>query len=178
MKIRKMKTAILSVVITLAVIGGVVALCMYNAVIGISVMVIICLTLLIFPIYKSKKLNTVEKYIASKNSTIRPLMQQIHELILLTVPNVTPVIYQPLLFPAYLLMRGNQFYPIISQQAIIGNKSICIYPHSPRIFEVFSDRIQKYMNNGSSEIFLPVDKPLELDLIRDILLFKMREWEQ
>ncbi len=138
---------ILTVIVTLAVISGLVVLCMYNALIGVAVFVVLCLAVLFYLLYKSKKLNTVEKYIASKNRAIRPLMQNIHELVLETVPNIIPFIGDlfgiPQMYPTYLYMRGTKYYHLISQQAIIGGKSICIYPHNPLVFEVFSDFLRR-----------------------------------
>lgn len=172
------KTLVLSIVIIIAILGGFVALCMYNALIGVPIFVLFCLVLLLYPLYKSKKITTVEKYISSKNSTIRPLLQKIHEQILEVSPDIMPIIDSTTIFPTYAYIKDIErleMYHLISIQAIIGGKSICIYPHNPEVFSVFTDRLTDYKNNGNTEIFIPANKPLDCDLLRDIVKFNIEQ---
>ncbi len=174
------KVVILTVIVTLAVIGGFVALFMCNALLGLTLFIIFCFTILFYPFYKAKTITTIEKYISSKRGTMRSLLQLIHNQILEIVPNAVAVIDKAVLFPTYIYIRNiekSEIYSLISVQAIIGGKSVCIYPNNPDIFIVFADRINSYKNNGFSELYMPTHQSLDLDLIRNIVKFNMAQIE-
>ncbi len=99
------KVIILTAVITIAVIGGLVALCMYSTFIGVLTVVLLLAFLLFFAIYKSNKNATVEKYISSKNETVRDMLEEIHNQILTAVPNAVAVIDDIRVCPTYLYAK-------------------------------------------------------------------------
>jgi protein-S-isoprenylcysteine O-methyltransferase Ste14 len=176
------KQIIIAIISTLFVIGGFVALCMYNAYIGVPVFVVFCLGILGYALYKTRRGLTVEKYILGQKKAIRPLLQAINDVSLQFAPNVETLINGKTFFPTFVYVKYHSednfsVFSVLAFQAIIGGKSICIYPYNRDAFKVFADRIKGYNNNGNSEVFLPTNKPMNLELIKDIVEFNISQIE-
>ena len=167
---------IITVIATLAFIMGIVALCIYNVFMGVAVFILVCAILFFGALYFGRH-KTPEEYITNRNKRIKPVLEQIHQLILKSDPRMTCSLDPYLSFPLYKLsISSDKIFPLIAVQAIIGNKYICIYPYNQKVFEVFSDKLKDYKNNDSSEIFLPVDN-MDFDFIKDIITYNIGEVE-
>jgi len=145
---------------------------------------------------------TVEKYIDRHNKEVRPILQNIHNTIMQMFQTGEYAEYSERIsfgvvecfpYPHYFVDRTT----IFTFQKIMVNNNICIYPQSGPVlrnkefFDIFSDRLGAYkvglganvdemQNNGKSEIlenwriFLPLKKPIDYELIKDIIRFEMQ----
>lgn len=175
------KTVIIAIGATVGVIGGFVALFIYNPWIGVPLYIVFCLVLVGYPLYKSKKSNTVETYISSKRGAVKSMLQDIHRQTMEAVPNAVAFMDNTFVFPTYVYIESMQplvMYHLISVQAIWGGKNICLYPRNPAVFQAFADRLTSYQNNGSSEIFIPTNQLLDRDLIKDIVRYNLEQQMQ
>ena len=172
-KTKKTILSIVTAISVLAVIFGLVALCMYNTYIGLAVFISLCLILLFGTLYLSRR-KTPEQYLLSRNRKVRFVLQEIHKLILASNPAVSCGMHPHFNLPVYAIsLSPNHFFVFMMVQAIIGNKSIGIYPLNINIFDVFAHRLEPYKRQGVELFFLPV-RNMDFDLIKDIVDYSIK----
>lgn len=116
---------------------------------------------------KSSKETTVEAYIANASAVARPLLAQMRELILQAAPKATESIsYQ---MPAY------QWHgPLVYFGAY--KKHIGFYPTGAGVAH-FEEQLKGYVTSKGA-IQFSLDKPLPVQLIKQIVQFRVKQNEQ
>ena len=113
---------------------------------------------------KSSGFSSIDEYIATFPEDIQRKLQEIRAVVKAAAPDVTEKIsYQ---MPTFYL-KGNLVY-----FAAFKNH-IGFYPE-PRGIEAFKDEVSVY-ETGKGTLQFPMDKPLPLDLISQIVKFKVAE---
>ena len=113
---------------------------------------------------KSSKVLTVENYFASHPPKTRALLKQMRQTILKTAPGAEEVIsYQ---MPAF------KFHGMLVWYAAYKNH-IGLYPFA-KTLEVFKDKLKSYEQSKGTVRF-PLDKPLPLKLLAEIVKYRMKE---
>jgi uncharacterized protein YdhG (YjbR/CyaY superfamily) len=112
----------------------------------------------------SAKPVSIDEYILNQEKNIQPLLQQLRKIIQKAAPKATEVISYGM--------------PAFKQQRILVyfagyKKHIGFYPHSsPIIF--FADKLKIYKTSKGA-IQFPLDKPLPIKLITDIVKYRIKE---
>lgn len=107
----------------------------------------------------------IDEYIALYPEPIQAILTQLRATIKAAAPDATEKIaYQ---MPAFVL-KGNLVY------FAVWKKHIGFYPASGAVFEVFKDQLAGYKGTSGS-VHFPLDKPMPLDLIREIVEFRVVE---
>lgn len=108
------------------------------------------------------KPESIDEYIASQPESVQPLLEQVRVTIQAAAPDASERIAWSM--PAF-------WQKTILIQFAAGKKHIGIYPGELSKLP-FTDRISVYETTKGA-IRLPIDKPLDLDLIADITRFKL-----
>ena len=172
---------IMPIIVTLAVLGILVLLALYNVLIGLAATIVLMTVIAVLPDYKKRQIKTVESYIASKSKRMQTVLWEIHNSIMEVVPTAIHGICG-LPAPVYCYSQSDgegsttsdtvppqPLYELIVVQAILGGKTVCVYPINPYVFEVFADKISKYSPRGAGEIHMPIEN-IDYSLIKDIVL--------
>jgi len=164
---------------TIAIIGGFVALCLWNPFIGIPSLIAAGLFLLFGTLYKTRK-TTVGKYIASKNLATRTFLNEAHNQILSLDTNIIATMNDRIHMPSYVLVIEEvpgrpEIFDLLELQALIGGKKVCLYPADRRVFEAFAEHIRAYNPTNSTEIIMPVDDPAAMTLTIDIARYTLAQ---
>ena len=116
---------------------------------------------------KSKKaeFETIDDYIANYPPEVQHILQELRATIKAAAPDATEVIsYQ---MPAFKL-KGNLVY------FAVWKKHIGFYPASDAVLDIFKEELSHYKGTSGS-IHLPLDQPLPLKLIHDIVEVRVIE---
>ena len=108
---------------------------------------------------------SIEEYIAQQPEDARSYLRQINDTIKSALPEAVPKISWSM--PTYWKKQN-----LI--QFAASKKHIGLYP-GPAAVEAFTDQLQGY-NTSKGTIQLPYDKPLPLDLIREIAVWCKKEY--
>ena len=108
---------------------------------------------------------SIEEYIAQQPEDARSYLRQINDTIKSALPEAVPKISWSM--PTYWKKQN-----LI--QFAASKKHIGLYP-GPAAVEAFTDQLQGY-KTGKGTIQLPYDKPLPLDLIREIAVWCKKEY--
>ncbi|MXN92409.1 hypothetical protein GR160_14365 [Flavobacterium sp. Sd200] len=112
-------------------------------------------------------MKTANQYIASFPENVQQMLQQLREAILQTAPNATEGISYAM--PAYKLNGKPLVY-------FAGYKSHIGFYATPTGHEAFAPELAQY-KQGKGSVQFPVNEPLPLDLIKRIVLFRVKENE-
>ena len=113
---------------------------------------------------KNPSYDTIDEYIAQFTEDIQEILQQIRSVIKEAAPDATEKIsYQ---MPTFFL-KGNLVH-FAAFKTHIG-----FYP-VPSGVEKFKEELSQY-KGGKGSVQFPLDKPMPLDLIRRIVLFRVEE---
>lgn len=107
----------------------------------------------------------IEEYIAQQPENVQPYLRQIHDAIKNALPDAVQKISWSM--PTYWKKRN-----LI--QFAASKKHIGLYP-GPAAVEAFTDQLQGYKTSKGT-IQFPYDKPLPLDLIREIAVWCKKEY--
>jgi uncharacterized protein YdhG (YjbR/CyaY superfamily) len=108
---------------------------------------------------------SIDSYIESFPVPVQKILQELRTTILDAAPDAEEIIsYQ---MPAFKL-KGNLVY------FAAWKKHIGFYPASSGAFEAFKDELAQFKGTSGS-VHFPLDKPLPLQLIRDIVEFRVIE---
>lgn len=108
---------------------------------------------------------TIDEYIATFPEPVQEILQALRATIKAAAPDAKEIIsYQ---MPAFKL-KGNLVY------FAAWKKHIGFYPASSGVREAFKDELSKYKGTSGS-IHFPLDKPLPLKLIHDMVEFRVGE---
>ena len=164
-------TAFLSVVGTIAIIGGFVALCMFLPQVGVPLFILSLLTLLFGGLYLTRR-ETPDSYIKHQRKWIRPQLKKAHEILLqINGEDIQCFVDDQLHFLHYYIMREGQPYVFIALQAtVLPYKGICLYPGKREALTAFADRLENNKTLGY-EIYFSHKEYIDYDLIKDIALF-------
>lgn len=111
------------------------------------------------------KFSTVNEYIESYPSDVKSMLEDLRNAIRQAAPKAEEVISYNM--PAY------KFHGILVYFA--GHKNhIGFYPGSGAITGIFKDKLTVYKTSKGT-IQFPLDKPLPIRLIKDIVKFRMEE---
>ena len=108
---------------------------------------------------------SIEEYIAQQPEDARSYLRQINDTIKSALPEAVPKISWSM--PTYWKKQN-----LI--QFAVSKKHIGLYP-GPAAVEAFTDQLQGYKTSKGT-IQLPYDKPLPLDLIREIAVWCKKEY--
>lgn len=105
------------------------------------------------------KVNTVDEYIDSQPDELKPILNQVRKCIQETLPNAKEKIsYQ---MPTY--WDKTNLIHFAAHKTHLG-----LYPR-PETIEHFQDKLKEYKTSKGA-IQIPYDKPLPLELIREIAI--------
>jgi len=113
---------------------------------------------------KPLEYSTVEEYLALYDGENRGRMEKLRELILSCSPDITEKISWAM--PTYVL-NGNLVH------FAAAKRHIGMYPGAGGV-AAFADRLAEYKHSKGAVQF-PNDKPMPYDLIREIVMFRIRE---
>ncbi len=115
--------------------------------------------------YNQGGYNSIDEYIALHPEHIRSILEELRATIKAAAPDATEKIaYQ---MPTFAL-KGNLVY------FAVWKKHIGFYPASGAVFDSFKDELSGYKGTSGS-IHFPISQPLPLDLIRQIVEFRVVE---
>lgn len=109
----------------------------------------------------------IDEYIAGFPEPIQTLLQQVRATIWEAAPNAEEAIKYAM--PAFVL-HGNLVY-------FAAYKNHIGFYATPTGHEAFADELSVY-KQGKGSVQFPLDKPLPLDLIRRIVVFRVEENER
>lgn len=112
------------------------------------------------------RMESVDSYIEAQDEAIRPLLQQVRAVIREAAPDASETM-------AWQMPTYRQKENVIHFAA--ASKHIGIYPGEEAV-RVFSDRLTGYQVSKGT-IRLPLDRPLDLTLIKDITEWRIRVLE-
>ncbi len=115
------------------------------------------------PIDKLKP-TTIDAYIEAQDENIQPLLYKMRAIIKKAAPNATEVISYSM--PAFKLYKILVYFACYK-------KHIGFYPHAEPI-KVFANKLVKYKTSKGA-IQFPIDKPLPVKLITEIVKFRVKE---
>jgi len=115
-------------------------------------------------LFRMKNISTVKEYIALQPAKVRTTLEQLRQTIRKAAPEAEEVIsYQ---------MPGFKFYGMLVWYAVTKNH-YGLYPMANAI-RVFKDKLKEYeLSKGT--IRFPIDKPLPVKLITEIVKFRVKE---
>jgi len=113
---------------------------------------------------KPLEYSTVEEYLALYDGEIRERMEKLRELILSCSPDITEKISWAM--PTFVL--GGNLVHFAAAKRHIG-----LYPGASGV-AAFADKLAEYKHSKGTVQF-PNDKPMPYDLIREIVMFRIRE---
>jgi len=108
------------------------------------------------------KPENIEQYIAAQAEVVRPLLQQLHDVIIAAAPDITQKISQHM--PTY--WQKKNIVQFAAHKSHIG-----FYPGDEAVIE-FAEKLTEYETNKGC-IRLPLDKLLDENLISDIVKWKV-----
>jgi uncharacterized protein YdhG (YjbR/CyaY superfamily) len=109
------------------------------------------------------KVNTIDEYIVAQTEEIQPLLHKIREIIRTAAPGaIEKISYQ---MPTF--WQGENLVHFAAHKRHIG-----FYPGGEAV-GVFAERLTEYKASKGS-IQLPLDKPVDFDLIADITKWRVR----
>lgn len=108
--------------------------------------------------------DTIDEYIARYDGEVRTRMEQLRALILACSPDITEKISWGM---ATFVLNGNLVH-------FSGEKRHMGFHPAPSAIEAFSDRLGDYKYSKGT-VQLPYDKPMPYDLLRDMVVFRVRE---
>ena len=164
-------TVFISVVGTIAVIGGFVVLCMFLPWVGVPLFFLFLLTLLFGGLYITRR-ETPDSYIQHQKKRIRPQLKKAHEVILqINDEDIHCFVDSQMHFLHYFIMREGKPRVFIALQAtVLPYKGLCLYPGKREVLNVFADRLQNNKTLGN-EIYFSHNEVIDYDLIKDIASF-------
>jgi len=112
-------------------------------------------------------MNTVEQYIAAFPKNIQEMLLQLQQTIVQTAPNAIESISYAM--PAYKVNGRPLVY-------FAGYKSHIGFYATPTGHEAFADELSVY-RQGKGSVQFPVDEPLPVNLIKRIVIFRIKENE-
>ncbi len=113
---------------------------------------------------KAEKKATVEEYMADYDGEVRKRMEKLREIILGCSPDITEKIAWAM--PTFVL--GGNLVHFAAQKHHIG------FHPSPSAIVAFGDRLAAYKCSKGTVQF-PYNKPMPYELIREMVLFRVRE---
>jgi len=115
------------------------------------------------------KVDTIDAYIAEQAIEIQPILLKIRETIHLNAPNATEKISWQM--PTF--WQGENLIHFAAHK-----KHISLYPGEAAT-SFFAERLTSYAATGASvgTIKLPIDKPIDFDLIADIVRWRVAQVE-
>ncbi|GEM_PF-4343344 len=164
-------TAFLSVVGTIVIIGGFVALCMFLPQVGVPLFILSLLTLFFGALYLTRR-ETPDSYIQHQRKWVRLQLKKAHEIILqINSEDIQCFVDDQLHFLHYYIMREGKPHVFIALQAtVLPYKGICLYPGKREALTAFADRLENNKTLGY-EIYFSHKEAIDYDLIKDIALF-------
>lgn len=164
-------TALLSVVGTIVIIGGFVALCMFLPWVGVPLFILSLLTLLFGALYLTQR-ETPDSYIKHQRKWVRLQLKKAHEIILqINSEEIQCFVDDHMHFLHYYIMREGKPHVFIALQAtVLPYKGICLYPGKREALTAFADRLENNKTLGY-EIYFSHKESIDYDLIKDIALF-------
>ncbi len=111
------------------------------------------------------KHTTIDEYIAGYPDSVQAILQEIRRTIAEEVPNATEAIAYGI--PTFKL-RGKNLVHFGAHKKHIG-----FYP-TPSGLEAFAEQLSVYASGKGSAQF-PLDKPMPLDLIREIVRYRITQ---
>lgn len=115
--------------------------------------------------YNKGGYRSIDEYITMYPENVQTILEELRATIKAAAPDaVEQIKYQ---MPTFVL-KGNLVY------FAVWKKHIGFYPASGRVPEVFRQELAGYKGTSGS-IHFPIDKPLPLELIRDIVEFRVTE---
>jgi len=113
---------------------------------------------------KKPDYGTVDEYIARYDGDVRQRMEKLRALIKSCSPEITEKIAWGM---ATFVLNGNLVH-------FAGEKRHLGFHPAPSAIEAFADRFGEYKYSKGTVQF-PYDKPMPYDLIRDMVMFRVRE---
>jgi len=114
----------------------------------------------------SKELRSVDDYIIRYSPEVQQILEEIRQAIKIMVPEAKERIsYNMISFK----FHGNLIYYGAFK------KHIGFYPASMTVFEKFKDKLKIYKQSGKGTVQFPYEKPIPLNLIKQIVQFRARE---
>lgn len=113
---------------------------------------------------KGLKFTTIDEYIQLQSPAVKPLLEKLRATIQKAAPKAIEVI-------SYNMPAFKQYGVLVYFAA--ANKHIGFYPTSKPI-EVFKDKLTAYKHSKGA-IQLPLDKPLPVKLITEIVKFRVKQ---
>lgn len=113
---------------------------------------------------EDQKFKTVEEYIENYDGEVRQRMISLRELILGCSPDITEKISWAM--PTFVL-NGNLVH------FAVGAHHLGFYP-APSAIEAFAEQLAEYKTSKGAVQF-PYNKPMPYDLIRDMVMFRVKE---
>lgn len=116
---------------------------------------------------KTNNMKTVEDYFDHQPEETRNFLLEIRRCILKVNPNATELFNYHI--PSYTLVEGGKR----EQQIMIAGykKHVGFYPH-PTTIEKFDKELSEY-KKGKGSVQFPLNKPLPLDLIEEMVRYRM-----
>ena len=113
-----------------------------------------------------RELKSVDDYIRGYSSEIQQILEEIRQAIKSVVPEATERIsYNMLSFR----FHGNLVYYGAFKE------HIGFYPASMTVFEKFKEELKTYKQSGKGTVQFPYEKPVPLNLIKQIVQFRAKE---
>lgn len=113
---------------------------------------------------KAKDVKTIDEYIAMYPADVQKKLRQVRETIHAAAPEAQETISYKM--PAFTLDGNLVYFAAFA-------KHIGFYP-IPSGMEAFKEELSKY-KQGKGSVQFPLDRPLPLELIRRIVLFRAEE---
>lgn len=111
-----------------------------------------------------KQFQTIDEYIATFPENVQDILQEIRKVIRESAPEAEEAISYGM--PTFKL-NGNLVH------FAAYDKHIGFYP-APSGIEAFKDELSPY-KGGKGSVQFPIDKPLPLDLVEKIVIFRVKE---
>lgn len=111
-----------------------------------------------------KQFQTIDEYIATFTENVQDILQEIRKVIQEAAPEAEEAISYGM--PTFKL-NGNLVH------FAAYDKHIGFYP-APSGIEAFKDELSPY-KGGKGSVQFPIDKPLPLDLVEKIVIFRVKE---
>jgi uncharacterized protein YdhG (YjbR/CyaY superfamily) len=113
-----------------------------------------------------KKLNHVEDYIREYSPEIQEKLEEIRQTIKTAVPQAKERISYNM--PSFWFHGNLVYYGAFKNH-------IGFYPARMTVFEEFKDELKNYKQSGKGTVQFPYNKPLPIDLIKQIVQLRSKE---
>ncbi len=117
---------------------------------------------------EAMKFSTVKEYLDSVGRDVSERLKQLCSIIMEIAPQAEARISYNM--PAY-FYNGRLVY------FCAFKKHIGFYPASMKVFSEFKDELKQYKQSGRGTVQFPHDKPLPLELIKNIIRYRVKENE-